>query len=369
MKKILYGLLALAVFGGGWYFLKHRGAAAADEEAGRPAAKVETTELKEQAIAQTIEVFGVVATAPSGERVTAAAYDGVVRKINVSVGATVAVGDVLVELDASPDVKLASDSARSVLALAERALAATQERYDLKLANSQDLLAAQQAAQDARLKAASYEARGVGGDGRVVATVAGVVSNLDIFAGALVPAGTPLVSVATGGQYEVRLGVEAADAALVAAGQPVTVESSNRAGAEKFSATVRSVGTALDPVSGAAEVRVPLAAGAPLLLGEHVRAQIVVKSKASALIVPRSAVLPDEDKRILFTVKNGKAVKHEVKTGLTTDDLVEVIGDGLRAGDSVVTLGNYELEDGMAVQLPAKDEKKAAAKSTEEKKP
>ena len=366
MKKILIFLSVLAVVVLGWFLLRHRRAAAAEEAAGKPAARVETAVLKEQAIAQTIEVFGVVAAAPSGDRVTAAPYDCVVQKIHVGVGATVAAGDVLLEIGPSPDAKLAFDSARSGLALVTKALAAAQERYDLKLATSQDLLAAQQAAEDAKLKADSFAARGLGGDGRITAPAAGVVSKLDVFAGALTPLGTALVTVSTGGQLEARLGVEAADVASVAAGQPVTLESSNRAEAEKVSATVRTVGAALDPATGAAEVRVAVPVGAALLLGEHVRAAIEIKRKDRALVAPRSAVLPDDDKQVLFTVKDGKAVKHEVKTGLATDELVEVAGEGLHAGDAVVMLGNYELEDGMAIQPP---EKKEEARPAAEGKP
>jgi membrane fusion protein (multidrug efflux system) len=71
--------------------------------------------------------------------------------------------------------------------------------------------------------------------------------------------------------------------------------------------------------------------------------------------VPRSAVLPADNKFVLFTVKNGKAVRHEVKVGLTSGDLVEVIADDLTVGDAVVTLGNYELDDGMAIQAPGEN--------------
>lgn len=353
----------LAVVLLGWYFLKPHGTAAGEEGA-KPAAKVETVALADQAIAQTIEVFGVVAAAPSGEQVLAAPYDLLVRKINVSAGSTVAAGDVLLEVEPSPDAKLAADSARSLSALATKALAAVQERYDLKLANRQELLTARQAAEDAKLKADSFTARGLGGDGRITAAAAGVVSKLDLLAGALAPTGTALVTVSTGGQLEARLGVEAADVVAVVAGQAVTLESSNRAEPEKVSTSVRTAGAALDPATGAAEVRAAVPAGAPLLLGEHVRAQIELQKKDHALVVPRSAVLPDDDKQVIFTVKDGKAVRHEVKLGLATDELQEVIGEGLKAGDLVVTLGNYELEDGMAIQAPEKEDKKDDAKES-----
>lgn len=362
MKKILITVSALAVVLLGWYFLRPHGAAAGEESA-KPAAKVETAVLADQAIAQTVEVFGVVAAAPSGEQVLSAPYDLVVRRVNVSTGATVAAGDVLLEVEPSPDAKLAADSARSLLTLADKARAAVQERYDLKLANRQELLTAQQAAEDAKLKAESFTARGLGGDGRIIAAAAGVVSKLDLLAGALAPTGTALVTVSTGGQLEARLGVEAADVAAVAAGQATTLESSNRSELEKVTTTVRTVGAALDAATGAAEARAAVPAGAPLLLGEHVRAQIEVHRKDHALVVPRSAVLPDDGKQIIFTVKDGKAVRHEVKLGLVTDELQEVIGESLHAGDRVVVLGNYELVDGMAIQSPEKEEKKDDAKA------
>lgn len=363
MKKILIAVSVLAVVLLGWYFLRPQGAAAGEESA-KPAAKVETAVLADQAIAQTVEVFGVVAAAPSGEQVLSAPYDLVVRKVNVSAGATVAAGDVLLEVEPSPDAKLAADSARSLRALADKALAAVQERYELKLANRAELLAAQQAAEDAKLKADSFTARGLGGDGRITATAAGVISKLDLLAGSLAPTGTALVTVSTGGQLEVRLGIEAKDVAAVVAGQVVTLESSNRAESEKIPTTVRAVGAALDSATGAAEVRAAVPAGAPLLLGEHVRAAIELKKKDHALVVPRSAVLPDDEKHVLFTVQDGKAVRHEVQLGLATDELLEVTGEGLKAGDLVVTLGNYELEDGMAIQAPEKEGKKDDAKGT-----
>ncbi|MEO6875223.1 MAG: efflux RND transporter periplasmic adaptor subunit [Opitutaceae bacterium] len=362
MKKILILFIVLAVVALGWFFLRHHDAAAAGAAAEAPAAKVETVVLAEEPIAQAIEVFGVVAAAPSGDRVTAAPYDCLVQSIQVGVGSTVAAGDVLMEIGPTPDTKLALASARSVAALAAQSFAATQERYDLKLATNQDLLTARQAAEDAKLKVDSFAARGLGGDGKIVAAAAGVVTKVDGFVGALTMQGTPLVTVSSEGKFEARLGVEAADVAAIAAGQPVVLESSNRAEAPKISATVGSVGAALDATTGAAEVRVAVPPGAALFLGEHVRAEIEIKKKDHALVVPRSAVLPDDDKQVLFTVKDGKAVKHEVKTGLMTDELVEVMGDGLHAGDVVVSLGNYELEDGMAVQLP---EKKTDAKQPE----
>ena len=84
--------------------------------------------------------------------------------------------------------------------------------------------------------------------------------------------------------------------------------------------------------------------------------------RKTALSAPRSAVLPgDDNKQVLFTVKDNKAVKHEVQTGIASADQVEVIAKDLKAGDSVVTLCNYELDDGMAVAVAAPEAKAADA--------
>jgi RND family efflux transporter MFP subunit len=167
--------------------------------------------------------------------------------------------------------------------------------------------------------------------------------------GALVTVGTALVTVTAENRLEVRLGVEAAEAAQIGAGQTVTLFSVNRPGAPPIVSAVRVAGSTLDPVTGAAEVRVPVPAGAPLLTGEHVKAAVEVRKK-EALVVPRSAVLPDAGKFVLFTVKNNHAVRHDVVTGISAGDLLEVSGQDLHDGDTVITLGNYELTDGMAVQ-------------------
>jgi RND family efflux transporter MFP subunit len=348
MRKALMFLLVLGVLAAA-VFIFRKSATEANDEAKQPVARIETLVLKRQAIAQTLGAFGIVAAAPSSDQTIVAAFDCLVRRIIAVPGARVAAGDVLLEIAPTPDAKLQYDAARGALALASKLLAATQERYDLKLANNQELLAAQQAELDARQKTASLENRGLSADGRIVAPASGVVSKLDISAGALVPAGTALVIVTTEARLEARLGIEAAEVAQVTSGQTVTLVSANRPDAQPITSQVRVAGSSLDSVTGAAEIRVPVPAGAPLLLGEHVRAAIELRKK-DALVVPHNAVLSEEGKAVLYTVKNDRAVRHEVITGISAGDLVEVNGGDLLEGDTVVTLGNYELTNGMAVQ-------------------
>ncbi len=74
-------------------------------------------------------------------------------------------------------------------------------------------------------------------------------------------------------------------------------------------------------------------------------------------MVPRSAVLRDAKGAYLFQVLQGKARRVDVVAGLEQGGLLAVHaapGQRLEPAQPVVSLGNYELQDGMAVRGAAK---------------
>ncbi len=354
MKKILYALVIVGLGVGIWDWFKRGSESGGDEP--KPVAQVHVAPLKMRPIVDSLSVFGLVEPAPSGSRAVALAYDVVVGRIAVSQGAYVSRGDTLIEVEATPDAKLAMGSARSYAKLAEDGLAAARQRYDLRLATVQEVLVAEQAAEDARQRLGSLEARGQAGDGRLAAPVSGIVTHLDSQPGTVVTAGTPLVTIAEAGQLEAHFAAEAADAGRIRAGQAVTVTPVDRPDSPASVGTIRSVGASVDSASGAVDLRATLGAGATWFAGEHVEGAVHLVEK-TALTAPRSAVLPQDGQQVLFTVQGGKAVRHVVKVGISTDDFVEVMSGDLRAGDSAVVVGNYELEDGMDVQVSPNDPK------------
>ncbi len=350
MKKILLFLAVAAIAAGAWLLSRPR----ADQPAGevKPVAQVQVAPLEVRPIVESLQAFGLVEPAPSGAQAVALAYDSVVTRVVASPGSVVARGDLIMEIRPSPDAALALKSARSIATLADRELEGARQRFDLRLATRQELLAAEQAAEDANLKLSSLEGRGQAGDGRVVAPGPGVVTRLDVQPGSVVPAGTTLVAIVGEAQLEARLAIEAADAARVRAGQAVAVTPADRPGAGDSRGTVRQVGATVDPVSGAVDVRVTLPAGSAWLAGEHVRGAIHVDEKRT-LVAPRAAILPDGGEQVLYTVVNNKAVRHAVMVGIADAVAVEVASSDLHPGDSAVVVGNYELEDGMSVVVSA----------------
>jgi membrane fusion protein, multidrug efflux system len=363
MKKFILILVSAVVVVGAWLLVRGRSGAADDADA-KPVATVEVTKLRVLPVSQTIPAYGVVEAAPAGAHSISLGYDCIVTEVDANVGSRVDEGAAIMKVVPTADAKMQLDSARSMASLASKSLAQTRERFDLRLATNQDVLAAEQSDEDARIKVTSLEGRGVSGSGLVAAPAGGVVTKLDWQPGATVPAGTPLVMVTEMGKLAVHFSVEASDASLVKAGQAVSVSSASRPGDDPVRAAVQSVGASIDAATGAVDVRVSLPAGGSWFVGEHVRGEIVVQTKTT-LVAPHSAVLPDGDDQVLFTVADGKAVKHVVKTGISGGDLIEVTAKDIKAGDDCVSLGNYELEDGMAVQVGDKAE---SAKVAEEDK-
>ena len=95
-------------------------------------------------------------------------------------------------------------------------------------------------------------------------------------------------------------------------------------------------------------VALPDALRAPLPAGLPVQGEIVLAT-GNDWVVPRSAVLSDAKGAYLFQVENGHARRINVTTGTATDAVVAVKGS-FDPRAPVVTEGNYELRDGMAVR-------------------
>ena len=108
----------------------------------------------------------------------------------------------------------------------------------------------------------------------------------------------------------------------------------------------------IDPNTRLANIVVPLPPGSGVLPGAVVRGDIVLRDRARVLAVPRSAVLNENGRAYLYVVTDGHARQRWVETGQESGEFVEIV-DGVSAQEAVVTQGNHELSDGMAVRTMA----------------
>ncbi len=100
----------------------------------------------------------------------------------------------------------------------------------------------------------------------------------------------------------------------------------------------------IDPQTDTVQVRASVPAGSGLRLGQFVRIRICYEERKDRLAVPKESLVTDAASSTLIAIVEGdKAVKKPVKVGLREDNLVEIEGEGLAEGMTIVTEGAYGL--------------------------
>lgn len=307
--------------------------------------KVSSIRLAE--IRETITVYGTVVAQPGETAVSSVPFESRIGRMFVTAGEQVQTDTPLLEIGPSPASRLQLQQATDAESAARKDLQQVQDQFNQRLATNTQLIAAQQAFQAAQLSLENLQKQGVGQSSKLTPQFAGIIRKVDAQEGQIVPAGAPLVEIAAENRIEVKLGVEPEDVPYVHDGASVELVPVHT-DAKAITGRVRLVTKQVNPATRLVDVFVALPPDSGLMLEGYVRGTLVTASKET-LVVPRGAVLPEDKAYALYTVVNGKAVKHVVHLGLQDSREVEVTGDDLRAGMPVVLSGNYELAPGMAV--------------------
>jgi len=353
MKKgrIIIGAIAVVLIVCALAWIAQRFGVGKEEKKAGPVPLVQVVKVERKTVTEKVVVYGSVVAQPGKTHSVSIAFETRVRHILVAPGQFVGENDPLVEIELSPGAQVQFQQAKNAVEAARKELKQTQERFNLKLATNQDLSTAEKTARDAEAQLTALQRAGAGGDNRVHADVAGVIAKVNAQDGQIVASGSPLVEIVAENDIEVRVGVEAEDLSAAQAGAPVRIIPLNDPTAPNVEGTIRLVTRRVDPATRLVDVYVALPEGTKLLLDGYVRGEIQ-RTEKNALAVPRSAVLPNESREFeIFTVANNHAIRHTVKIGAENPNEIQVIANDLHEGDPVVTLGNYELEDGMAVEI------------------
>ena len=353
MKKsrIIILVIAAVLILGALAWIAQRFGIGNEEKKAAPVPEVQVAKVERKTINEKVIVYGSVVAQPGKTHSVGVAFETRVRHILVAPGQFVHENDPLTEIELSPGAQVQFQQAKNAAEAARKELKQTQDRFNLKLATNQDLSAAEKTARDAEAQLTALQRAGAGGDNRIHSDLSGVIAKVDAQDGQIVPAGGPLVEIVAENEIEVKLGVEPEDLSAAQEGAPITIVPLNDPTANNVEGTIRLVTRRIDPTTRLVDVYVSLPAGTKLLLDQYVRGEIQ-RTEKDALVVPRPAVLPNESREFeVFTVANNRAVKHTVKIGAENPKEMQVMADDLHEGDPVVTVGNYELEDGMAVEI------------------
>lgn len=320
----------------------------------RPPTLVGVGEVRAGTLDDTWSYLGDVRALERAE--LAAGASGTLAAVSVREGDAVKTGDVLAEVDlqlAAAEfgaARAGAERAREEHAQAERTLERLRRvdggvlaANELEAAEStaRTLGAAADAAEAARRVAAARLERH-----RVRAPFAGVVARRHTDPGDWVDPGTPVLDLVSTGSVEIRV-----EAPLDLARKVAPGEQAQLTGPTSITATIVGVVPALDPVSRTAVVRLApdenpdwLVPGTATPVGFRIRHD-------GGLVVPRDAVVSGAVDERVFAVVEGTAHPIVVQTLASSADEVLVRGEGLTAGDSVVTRGNERLRPDQPVKV------------------
>ncbi len=120
---------------------------------------------------------------------------------------------------------------------------------------------------------------------------------------------------------------------------------------DRYVATVFAIDPKIDPQTRTLQLR----ATTPnpqfkLIPGAFTKIELILRTKAGAILIPTEAVIPEASGSKVFIVENGKAKSMKIKLGLRGDKEVEVL-EGLAKGDTLITIGTLQVKQDGDVEI------------------
>ena len=159
---------------------------------------------------------------------------------------------------------------------------------------------------------------------------------------------TPLAEVIDLDRLVVKTGIPASQAGELKPGQEVQVLSQ-----PAVTATLSFISPAVDTNNGTVLAWAALPAGSGLRPGQFVPLRIVTAVHTNCLAAPerKRRDRHPASHSVIALVNGDEAAQTPVQTGLRENGWVEVKGAGLKAGDSVVTVGAYGLPEKTKIRV------------------
>lgn len=181
--------------------------------------------------------------------------------------------------------------------------------------------------------------------------IAGVIADRPLYPGEMASAGTPLLTVVSIGRIIARANVPVSQAAFLKVGDAGTISQTEAGIALDGKVTV--VSPAVSPNSTTVEVWVEAANPSEKLKpGATVHVSMLAGTIPDAVVIPASALLPNDEGGVQALVVGPDLVAHEreIEVGVRGPDKAQII-KGLNPGEKVITGGGVGLDDGAKVRI------------------
>ena len=182
------------------------------------------------------------------------------------------------------------------------------------------------------------------------APISGIISQRFLDRGAFVTTNTPLIRIVAMDIVKVVVHVVESELAQFRAGAIAEIRVDTYPD-ELFRGSVVRISPTVDPESRTADVEIQLDnKDHRLKPGMFARVSLVMQRREGILLLTKDSLLRESGTTRVFVHDSGKASLREVRLGLEGEQYVEIL-TGLREGDEVIVAGQYELRDGMPVNV------------------
>lgn len=270
-----------------------------------------------------------------------------VRELRVEEGDEVAEGEVL--------VRLQDDEQRTELAKVESQLARARREHERQQRLFAEELISEQAMNDStyeldQLELAHEEARRQLSYAEVRAPIAGTVTRRLVNLGDTVTLNQHLFDLVDFDSIVARVFVPEKELGRLAVGLRARVRSP-ALGVAPHPGRVARIAPVVDPKSGTVKVTVALPRDPDLRPGMYVDVELVTAVEERALLVPKRALVYDDEQIFIFRVGEGERVEKVLLRPLIEDERFIEPEAGVEEGERVVVAGQTGLKDGTRVRL------------------
>ena len=264
-------------------------------------------------------------------------------------------------------VRLMDDEQRNNLAMVRSELAKANREYERSQRLFKEKLISEQQFNDAtyeidQLKIRVENAQRELGYTEVRAPIAGTITSRLVKLGDQITVGQHLFDIVDFESIVARVYVPEKHLPDLHKGLYARV-SSPSLGDRTYKGHVQRIAPVVDPRSGTVKLTVGLGGQPGLRPGMYVDVDLVTASHDDVVLVPKQAVVYDNDRMFVFTLEEKdeeRRVRRVLLEAVLTDkDNIEPL-EGLNAGDPIIIAGQTGLKDGTLVELPAPPEEAVA---------
>jgi membrane fusion protein (multidrug efflux system) len=287
-----------------------------------------------------------VGTASANESVTITAkVTDTVSQVRFEDGDYVSSGDVLVELTNEEETALLAEAEAN----ARDARTQLDRLEDLLVQGSVPISQVDEARARHSAAIARYQSVVARLEDRLItAPFSGVLGFRQVSAGTLITPGTPITTLDDVSVIKLDFSIPEIHLGRLQPGQQIEAQSPAYPGSA-FAATVRTIGSRVDPVTRAAVVRAHIDnADMRLRPGMLLTARLTT-SERDVLMIPETALIQRGAEVLVFTVMDDTARARQIVHGVRDAGWVEV-REGLSAGERVITDGLIKVRDGSPVE-------------------